>query len=216
MVDFFPIMRCVNYLPYSLLFLTACRHIPTWAPFSAFKVKALATRTAVEAMMRIPYEQVVADMVSARAYMHACGAGIHTSAPPLQKSGTAVPSYTSTLLEAHCGPAGVLSPEDEEDIRGSAGTLFAGALVPTRIQRVRADQFNFIAAEDTVGSSSSENGHGALTPADNCIATHADVDHVVASGRDAACPARNRRSYWPHAPTHTRRPCRASVSRMPT
>ncbi len=194
-------MRCVNYLPYSLLVLTTCRHIPTWAPFSAFKVKALATRTAVEAMMRIPYEQVVADMVRGRAYMHTCGAEIHTSAPPPQKSGTAVPSYTSTLLEAHCGPAGVLSPEDEEDIRGSAGTLFAGALVPSRIQRVRADKSHFIAAEDTVRSLSSESGHGALTPADNCIVTHADADAVATSGRVAACPARNRRSYWTQAPT---------------
>ncbi|KJA22148.1 hypothetical protein HYPSUDRAFT_139604 [Hypholoma sublateritium FD-334 SS-4] len=110
MVDFFPIMK----------------HIPTWAPFSAFKVKALVTRTAVEAMMRIPYEQVVADM----------------------KSGTAVPSYTSTLLEAHRGPAGALSPEDEEDIRGSAGTLFAGALSPHRLPCTCADS-DFIAAEDT-------------------------------------------------------------------
>lgn len=86
--------------------------------------------------MRIPYEQVVADMVRARGYMRACGAGIHASAPLPQKSGTAVPSYTSTLLEAHRGPAGALSPEDEEDIRGSAGTLFAGVLPALLVMRV--------------------------------------------------------------------------------
>jgi hypothetical protein len=40
------------------------RHIPTWAPFSDFKVKALETRKAVEAMMEIPFEQVKVDMVS--------------------------------------------------------------------------------------------------------------------------------------------------------
>ncbi|KAF9478585.1 cytochrome P450 [Pholiota conissans] len=88
MVDFFPIMR----------------HIPTWAPFSTFKIKALETRKAVEAMMHIPFEQVVAEM----------------------KSGTAVPSYTSMLLDSHRDSSGSISPEDEEDIRGSAGTLFAG------------------------------------------------------------------------------------------
>ncbi|KAF8968747.1 cytochrome P450 [Flammula alnicola] len=91
MVDFFPIMR----------------HIPTWAPFSTFKIKALETRKAVEAMMEIPFEQVKADM----------------------RSGTAVPSYTSTLLDSHRDPSGSILPEDEEDIRGSAGTLFAGNIL---------------------------------------------------------------------------------------
>ncbi|KAF8153982.1 cytochrome P450 [Crassisporium funariophilum] len=89
LVDFFPILR----------------HIPTWAPFSAFKIKALETRKAVEAMMDIPFEQVKADM----------------------RSGEAVPSYTSTLLESHRHPDGSITEEDEEDIKGSAGTLFAAA-----------------------------------------------------------------------------------------
>lgn len=65
MVDFFPLMR-------RAIFLTSkkfqrlnklSRHIPTWAPFSDFKVKALETRKAVEAMMEIPFEQVKVDMV---------------------------------------------------------------------------------------------------------------------------------------------------------
>ncbi|KAF5329266.1 hypothetical protein D9619_009011 [Psilocybe cf. subviscida] len=89
MVDFFPVIR----------------HIPTWAPFSTFKIKALETRKAVKAMMEIPFEQVKADM----------------------RSGTAVPSYTSTLLDSHRDSSGSITPEDEEDIRGSAGTLFAAA-----------------------------------------------------------------------------------------
>ncbi len=195
-------MRCVNYLPYSLLVLTTCRHIPTWAPFSAFKVKALADAHRCRSDDAHPVRagrRGHGTWACIHAYMRRRDS--HLLRLPPQKSGTAVPSYTSTLLEAHCGPAGVLSPEDEEDIRGSAGTLFAGALLPSRIQRVRADKSHFIAAEDTVRSLSSESGHGALTPADNCIVTHADADAVATSGRAAACPARNRRSYWPQTPT---------------
>uniref|UniRef100_A0A8H8CJB8 Cytochrome P450 n=1 Tax=Psilocybe cubensis TaxID=181762 RepID=A0A8H8CJB8_PSICU len=89
LVDFFPSMR----------------HIPTWAPFSTFKIKALECRKAVEAMMDVPFEQVKADM----------------------KSGTAVPSYTSMLLDGHRDSDGSIAPEDEEDIKGSAGTLLAAA-----------------------------------------------------------------------------------------
>jgi len=46
----------------------------------------------------------------------------------LQRSGTAVPSYTSSLLDSHRGQNGVVVPEDEEDIKGSAGTLFTGKI----------------------------------------------------------------------------------------
>ena len=37
-----------------------------------------------------------------------------------------MPSYTSTLLEAHRKPDGKIDLEDEYDIKGSAGTLYAG------------------------------------------------------------------------------------------
>ncbi|TEB33718.1 cytochrome P450 [Coprinellus micaceus] len=86
-------------------FFPALRHIPTWAPFSNFKRKALETREAVEAMMEVPYAVVKSEM----------------------KTGIAVPSYTSALLESRADPLdGSVNPEDEEDIRGSAGTLYAG------------------------------------------------------------------------------------------
>ncbi|KAH6912002.1 cytochrome P450 [Coprinopsis sp. MPI-PUGE-AT-0042] len=90
LVDFFPVMK----------------HIPTWAPFSAFKIKATEAKKAVTAMMDIPFG-VVKDQVT---------------------SGVAVPSYTSTLLESRRNPEDgsiALAPEDEEDIKGSAGTLYA-------------------------------------------------------------------------------------------
>ncbi|PPQ69577.1 hypothetical protein CVT24_001377 [Panaeolus cyanescens] len=89
LVDFFPIMK----------------YIPTWAPFSAFKIRAEEVKKAVDAMMEVPFQQVVDDM----------------------NSGIAVPSYTSMLLESHRDPAGSIAFEDEEDIKGSAGTLFAAA-----------------------------------------------------------------------------------------
>lgn len=53
--------------------------------------------------------------------------GPHVVNELLQKTGIAVPSYTSALLESRTNPLdGSVNPEDEEDIRGSAGTLYAG------------------------------------------------------------------------------------------
>ncbi|KAG5730241.1 O-methylsterigmatocystin oxidoreductase [Termitomyces sp. T112] len=87
-------------------FIPALRHIPTWAPFAEFKRKALETRVAVEEMMNIPFEMVKKQM----------------------RSGQAQPCFTSTLLEMHCDPRKVGSnSEDERDIRGAAGTLYAAA-----------------------------------------------------------------------------------------
>ncbi|KAG6890233.1 hypothetical protein C0995_010246 [Termitomyces sp. Mi166 len=87
-------------------FIPALRHIPTWAPFAEFKRKALKTRVAVEEMMNIPFEMVKKQM----------------------RSGQAQPCFTSTLLEMHCDPRKVESnSEDERDIRGAAGTLYAAA-----------------------------------------------------------------------------------------
>lgn len=88
-----------------------------------FKVNALKTRKAVEAMMNIPFDQVKEDMV--RTFKNLCGVKIHKNSF-IQKSGKAVPCYISTLLDAHRDHSGFISPEDEEDIKGSAGTLFAG------------------------------------------------------------------------------------------
>ena len=74
-------------------------------------------------MMDIPFEQVKSDMVSSMHY-EICGAKILIKPP--QRSGRAAPSYTSTLLDSHREPDGSIAPDDEEDIKGSAGTLFAG------------------------------------------------------------------------------------------
>ena len=72
MVDFFPLMRRAVFstCPEISLLNKLFRHIPTWAPFSDFKVKALETRKAVEAMMEIPFEQVKVDMVGIGLWKH--------------------------------------------------------------------------------------------------------------------------------------------------
>ncbi|KAF8064213.1 cytochrome P450 [Lyophyllum atratum] len=87
-------------------FFPVLRHIPTWAPFSGFKREALKARTAVDKMMNVPFDMVKKEM----------------------RSGQARPSFTSTLLEMHCDPSKVgPNSEDEQDIKGAAGTLFAAA-----------------------------------------------------------------------------------------
>ncbi|EDR09464.1 uncharacterized protein LACBIDRAFT_190116 [Laccaria bicolor S238N-H82] len=87
-------------------FFPVMRHIPSWVPFASFKRRALETRKVVDDMMDIPYELVKANM----------------------RKGVAVPCYTSNLLEAQRNSQdGTLSFEDEEDIKGSAGTLLTAA-----------------------------------------------------------------------------------------
>ncbi|KAF8346573.1 cytochrome P450 [Amanita rubescens] len=97
-----PAATLVDYFP-------IIRHIPTWAPFAGFKRRALEARKAVEKMMDVPFELVKEDL----------------------RTGHAVPSYTSTLLEAHRKPDGKVDLEDEYDIKGSAGTLYAAAAETT-------------------------------------------------------------------------------------
>src|SRR6266576_533908 len=62
-----------------------------------------------------------------------------------QRTGRAVPSYTSTLLEAHRKPDGKVDLEDEYDIKGSAGTLYAGE--PIDVYRGQANLRPLAAAE---------------------------------------------------------------------
>ncbi|KAF8229384.1 cytochrome P450 [Tricholoma matsutake] len=95
-----PAATLVDYLP-------LLKYIPAWAPFAGFKRKALETRKAVDKMMNIPFDMVKKNM----------------------RSGTATPSFTSSLLEAHCtSDKEAIAIEDEEDIiKGAAGTLFAAA-----------------------------------------------------------------------------------------
>lgn len=106
LVDFFPIMR----------------HIPTWVPvISNFKRKALQARDAVDNMFHQPYECVRQDMVSVLLI------SVLSLTTGSQQSGKARPSYVSTLIQKYSSPEGHISPEDERDIQGTAGTLYAGS-----------------------------------------------------------------------------------------
>ncbi|KAK0201063.1 cytochrome P450 [Desarmillaria ectypa] len=92
-----PAATLVDYFP-------VMRYIPTWAPFSSFKRDALQVKAAVDQMMSLPYERVKEEM----------------------NLGTAASSLTSRLIEAHLN-TGNITHEDEEDIKGVAGTLYAAA-----------------------------------------------------------------------------------------
>lgn len=92
-----PAATLVDYFP-------VMRYIPTWAPFSRFKRDAMKVKAAVDQMMSLPYERVKEEMTL----------------------GTASSSLTSRLIEAHLS-TGSITHEDEEDIKGVAGTLYAAA-----------------------------------------------------------------------------------------
>lgn len=98
------------------------RHIPTWLPIASFKRKALEARKAVEAMLQVPYDLVKTDMVSIRFDLSSTS----STYVCFQQAGKAESSYVSTLIEKLTPPEGQLPPEDEWDIQGSAGTLYAG------------------------------------------------------------------------------------------
>ncbi|KAJ8075174.1 hypothetical protein PM082_019502 [Marasmius tenuissimus] len=94
-----PAATLVDFFPFM-------RHIPSWAPLAGFKRKAAVTKEAVDRMMNVPYEMVKQQL----------------------ESGNAPPCLTSRLLE-RCitnSQTGSLSSEDEEDIKGVAGSMFAG------------------------------------------------------------------------------------------
>ncbi|KAL0064863.1 hypothetical protein AAF712_008116, partial [Marasmius tenuissimus] len=95
-----PAATLVDFFPFM-------RHIPSWAPLAGFKRKAAVTKEAVDRMMNVPYEMVKQQL----------------------ESGNAPPCLTSRLLE-RCitnSQTGSLSSEDEEDIKGVAGSMFAAA-----------------------------------------------------------------------------------------
>ncbi|KAG7087715.1 hypothetical protein E1B28_013662 [Marasmius oreades] len=94
-----PAATLVDFFPFM-------RHIPTWAPLAGFKRNAAVVKEAVDRMMNVPYEMVKREM----------------------ESGKASPCLTSRLLERYRhSPAMSLSFEDEEDIKGVAGTMFSAA-----------------------------------------------------------------------------------------
>ncbi|KAI0819811.1 cytochrome P450 [Trametes gibbosa] len=83
-------------------FFPILKGIPTWAPGAGFKRKALRIRGLVRALMDLPYAMVKTALAS----------------------GTARPSFTASLLEDVYSRNGI-TPEEEEDIKGAAGVIYA-------------------------------------------------------------------------------------------
>ncbi|THU98740.1 cytochrome P450, partial [Dendrothele bispora CBS 962.96] len=78
------------------------KYLPEWAPMAGFKRNARAVKEAVDAMMNMPFQMVKDQM----------------------KTGTVSPCLTSRLLESF-GES--IKLQDEEDIKGVAGTMYAAA-----------------------------------------------------------------------------------------
>ncbi|THV04329.1 cytochrome P450 [Dendrothele bispora CBS 962.96] len=83
-------------------FFPIIKYLPEWAPMAGFKRNARVVKQAVDDMMNVPFEMVRDQM----------------------KAGTAPPCLTSRLLESF-GES--ITFQDEEDIKGVAGTMYAAA-----------------------------------------------------------------------------------------
>ncbi|EIW56941.1 cytochrome P450 [Trametes versicolor FP-101664 SS1] len=83
-------------------FFPILKGIPLWAPGSGFKHRAFYVRSLVHRTLNTPFEMVQRAL----------------------RAGTAAPSFTATLLEESAA-AGTLTAEQEEDIKGAAGVIYA-------------------------------------------------------------------------------------------
>lgn len=110
----------------------AVKNYPLWLPGSSFRTKLEEVRVLVRRMMDVPYEMVKAQYVSLLPCFSAYLTYDRRSRSP-QTAGTATPCLTTTLLEDHLATrghdVGRLTPEEEEDIKGVAAVLYAGAFL---------------------------------------------------------------------------------------
>ncbi|KAL4245440.1 cytochrome P450 family protein [Abortiporus biennis] len=90
-------------------FFPILKHYPLWLPGSAFKHNAARVKVLVRRLMDVPYDMVKEKMAS----------------------GTAWPSYVSNLLEDFYRRGVELTHQDVEDIKCSAGALYAAGTETT-------------------------------------------------------------------------------------
>ncbi|OCH85972.1 cytochrome P450 monooxygenase [Obba rivulosa] len=83
-------------------FFPILRHLPDWLPGAGFKKRAMGVREHVRRMLDTPYEMVKSSIVA----------------------GTAATSFTASRIE-EASRAGLLTEEEEVDIKGAAGVLYA-------------------------------------------------------------------------------------------
>ncbi|KZT69390.1 cytochrome P450 [Daedalea quercina L-15889] len=86
-------------------FFPILKYVPAWIPGMGFKYSAAIARKAIEDMEDIPYNAV--NNVA---------------------TGDAKPSFTTRMIE-DCSRDGRLTANDERDVRGAAGTLYAGKIL---------------------------------------------------------------------------------------
>jgi len=79
------------------------RHLPSWFPGARFKQSAARARAAIRALEDVPYMQVKEEMAA----------------------GPAKASLTRSLIDNHLA-SGMLTEEDEAQIKGTAGALYVG------------------------------------------------------------------------------------------
>ncbi|TFY63634.1 hypothetical protein EVJ58_g3137 [Rhodofomes roseus] len=88
-------------------FFPTLKYIPAWLPGAGFKRAALMAKEAIAATEDIPYKSVKDAMAA----------------------GVAKPCFTTAMIQ-DCLKKGALTFEDEDDIKGTAATLYAGGTDP--------------------------------------------------------------------------------------
>jgi hypothetical protein len=127
------------------------KHIPTWMPGAGFKRHALRTRIKVRTMHDTPYEMVRKATVSHDSRTNTSHSFF------VKAAGTAIPSFTSRLISDNLA-AGQSPVHDEEDIKGVAGTLYGGTLLPSPdlvFRRLHFTRFTFLISCGGYGGCSS-------------------------------------------------------------
>ncbi|EPT05741.1 hypothetical protein FOMPIDRAFT_1027275 [Fomitopsis schrenkii] len=89
-------------------FFPILRYVPAWIPGMEFKRSAATARKAIRDMEAVPYRKVMKEMAD----------------------GTAKPSYVTQLIDS-CLKDGVLEAQDQRDIEGTVGVLYADTSMAT-------------------------------------------------------------------------------------
>ncbi|KAH8100340.1 cytochrome P450 [Cristinia sonorae] len=98
--------------PASMLvdFIPILKYYPTWLPGAGWKLKAYAVRDLAKQMVDYPYNMVKSQMAA----------------------GVAQPSLVSKVIEQISAQKGSLTPEDEQLLKSTAGTLYGAGVETTQ------------------------------------------------------------------------------------
>ena len=102
-----------------LTFVTV-KYYPTWLPGAGFKTKLLKSRALLQDMLNIQYNNIRKVLVR-----HSIVSAYRSLTFSQESGGAQRSSFAANLLEVHIRD-GCLSAEDNRDIKGASGTLYAG------------------------------------------------------------------------------------------